>query len=215
MKKPLIASLAALGLLAIPATAAVTLANGGFETGDFSGWTTNPFASTVGAPGIGAQEGNFAAQLTTAATVNGVPEVNQSFAAAPGEVFTLSGYMLTETALPAGASFGLFKIVFRNIGGGDIVLPNENVLIGNNNVANPGAESDLLNSASPVNEWVFAQVQAIAPADTVEVLFLALDVEFNGGDNPVWFDNIQAVPEPSSALLLGMGALGLLFRRRN
>lgn len=214
MKKLLFAtSFTTLGLL-LSSAHAVVLANGGFETGTFSGWSGNFLASTVAAPGVGAQEGSFAGKLEGGANV---AEVNQVFPANPGEVFNLSGYMLSEATIPTGPSFGLFKIVFLNIANGVIPFPASNVSIGGYNASFPGAESTpFLNNGSPVNTWVFSEVQVLAPADTVQVQFLALNVDFAGGTNPIWFDGIQAtlIPEPTSVTLAGLGTLALLVRRR-
>lgn len=208
-----VASVASLGMLANPANAAV-LANGGFETGDLTGWSGNFLATTVGAPGVGAQEGSFAAKLEGPANV---AEVNQTVAANPGDVVTMSGYMLTEATIPAGASFGLFKIVFKNLANGDIPFDAGLVTIGGYNGSFPGAESTpFVDNSSAINTWVFSQVQVTAPAETVSVQFLALNVDFAGGNNPVWFDGIQAtvVPEPASVTMSGLGVLALLVRRR-
>jgi hypothetical protein len=203
-----------LGMLVHPVSA-VVLANGGFETGDLSGWGGNFLATTVGAPAIaGAQEGAFAAKLEGPTAV---AEVNQFFPANPGDVVTMSGYMLTEAAIPAGPSFGLFKIVFKNVANGDIPFDAGLVTIGGYNASFPGAESTpFVNNATPINTWVFSEVQVTAPAETASVQLLALNVDFAGGNNPIWFDGIQAsiVPEPTSLMLSGLGALTLLSRRR-
>lgn len=206
-------SLATLGLLS-SAAHAVVLANGGFETGDFTGWSGNLLASTVGAPGVGAQEGTKAAKLQGGFDV---AEVNQTFAANPGDVAKMSGWMLTEATLPGGPSFGLFKIVFRDSLNVDIAFPAANVTIGTYNSSFPGAESiPQLTSSSAINTWTFSEVEVLVPANTVSVLFLALNVDFNTGPNPIWFDGIQAsvIPEPTSVTMAGLGALALLVRRR-
>jgi hypothetical protein len=166
------------------------LANGGFEAGDFTGWTGNG-ANTVAAPVVGAQSGAFAAQLTTTGG-NGVADLSQSFAANPGDEINFSVWMLTEAALPAGASFGLAKIVFKDADGIDL-LP-ESASIGVINVDFPGIESQpFVNDASPVDTWVFSEAQGIAPAGTATVQFLLLNVDFAGGENPIWFDEAQAI----------------------
>jgi hypothetical protein len=216
MKNPLL--LTTVGIFAVLANpaSAVVLANAGFETGNLTGWSGNFLATTVGAPGVGAQEGSFAAKLEGPSNV---AEVNQTFAANPGDVVTMSGYMLTEATIPAGPSFGLFKIVFKNLANGDIPFDAGLVTIGGYNGSFPGAESTpFVNNASAINTWIFSQVQVTAPAETASVQFLALNVDFAGGNNPIWFDDIQAtivpIPEPASVMLSGLGALALLVRRR-
>lgn len=221
---PVVLAFAALALpLAASAPAANLLTNAGFETGDLSGWNlSGPGGSqSVGAPGVGAHSGDFALLLN--APADGVPEVNQglfggpsTFPASPGEEFNLSGYMLTESALPPGATFGLFKIVFEDAAGNDLVPASASKGIINNDF--PGVESQpFLNSDSPVNTWFFSEAQGVAPDGTASVAFLVLDVDFgNGANNPMWYDTISGslIPEPTS-LALGCFALaGLLVRRR-
>jgi len=169
----------------------IELANGGFETGDFSGWTVNAGDNTVGAPGAGARSGAFAAQLTQPGG-GGVPEIRQTFAASPGDEINLSAWLLTEAALPDGASFGLVKIVFQDAAGVDLIP--ESASIGVINTEFPGIESQpFLNSASPVDTWVFSQAQGVAPAGTAQVVFLVLNIDFAGGENPIWYDDAQAL----------------------
>ncbi|MGD9341237.1 MAG: hypothetical protein PVG76_09905, partial [Chromatiales bacterium] len=169
----------------------IELANGGFETGDFSGWTINAGDNTVGAPGAGARSGAFAAQLTQNGG-GGVPEIRQTFAASPGDEINLSAWLLTEAALPDGASFGLVKIVFQDAAGVDLIP--ESASIGVINTEFPGIESQpFLNSASPVDTWVFSQAQGVAPAGTAQVVFLVLNIDFAGGENPIWYDDAQAL----------------------
>ena len=99
--------------------------------------------------------------------------------------------MLTEAALPAGASFGLAKIVFKDADGNDLVP--ESASIGVINFDFPGIESQpFVNDASAIDTWVFSEAQGVAPAGTVEVIFQLLNVDFAGGENPIWFDDAQA-----------------------
>ena len=167
------------------------LTNGGFETGDLTGWVSlgNTPTQMIGAPGVGAQSGSSAIQLELSA---GVAEVRQSFPATPGEEYTMSGYMLTENALPTGATFGLLKVVFQDINGVD--LEPASVSAGAFSPPDfPGIDSQpFLNDASPINQWIFSEATGVAPAGTVQVVYLLLNVDFAGGTNPMWFDSIVA-----------------------
>lgn len=117
------------------------------------------------------------------------PNVFQSFPATPGQEFYMSGYMRTPATV-AGASFGLFKIEFRDTA--NAIIPPASVSIGGNAAA-PfyGAESTpFLNNASAVNQWIFSQTKAVAPANVATVWFYALNV--NQVDNLMYFDDIVA-----------------------
>ena len=165
------------------------LTNGDFETGDFTGWEGGAVIANnvkLGEPTVGAQSDMYAAELELAA---GVSELRQTFPAAPGDEFFMSGYMLTENALPSGPSLGLLKIVFQDVNGVDLVPAS--ISQGQNNVDFPGVESlPFIDATSPTDTWLLTEAQGVAPAGTVQVVFLALNVDFAGGSNPIWFDTI-------------------------
>ena len=217
---------AAIMLLATHASAANLLTNPGFETGDLTGWNNNGGGNnevSVGAPTAGAHQGNSALRLN--ALADGVPEANQGafggpgpvFAASPGDEFNFSAYMLTEAALPGGATFGLLKIVFEDADGNDLLPESASKGIINSSEF-PGIESQpFLNDSSATDTWIFTEAQGVAPAGTTSVQFLALNVDFgNGANHPMWFDTISAelVPEPGTFTLIGLALAGLLVWRR-
>ena len=131
--------MSAVAILFVPGGGGGLLTNGSFETGDLTGWL-DPFAgggsAIVDAPGVGAQNGDFAARLELA---SGVGELRQTFPASPGEEYNMNGWILTESALPVGPSFGLFKIVFRDENGADLEVID--IEIGGQDPAFPGVES--------------------------------------------------------------------------
>ena len=145
-----------------------------------------------------------------------VPGAFQTFPASPGEIWDFQGYMLTENALPADATFGLLKIVWSD---GVMDLPPGQINVGQPGPpANPGIESlPFLNSTSTPNTWQFTQAQGVAPAGTTQVSFFALFVDQSAGT--VYFDDLRAVriPEPASMALLGLamfsGAASVRRRR--
>ena len=172
------------------------LENADFETGDFTGWVPpfNPNVENaiVGAPKmVGAQDGDFAAQL---GIFNGVAELRQTFPAAPGDEFCMEGYMLSETALPFGTVFGLYKIVFQDADGNDLQIDGSLVTEGvAADPANPGVDSrPLLDFSTQPGTWIISRAQGVAPPETTQVVFLALDVDFSGFENFMWFDNLKA-----------------------
>jgi hypothetical protein len=179
------------------------LTNGGFETGDATGWTSS--GTIVTSP---AQAGLHSLQLAAAGGFT-VPLAFQVRTAAVGEEFNLSGYMYAAAPLPTGATFGLLKIVFEDALGND--LEPAAVSIGKFGPAdNPGGESQpFLTAASPVGTWIFTQVQAVAPAGTATVSFFALNVDEL--PNTMYFDSISAIEiEPA-----GSGQPRVFFRLNN
>ncbi len=190
--------LAVCALIALSAApqAMAQLLNGGFETDAFLDQEPVPFVSdwsgfggffTTSANLNPARTGVGALQLVGGGAF-GVPGAFQTFPATPGQVWDLQGYMRTNEALPAGATFGLLKIVF---GDGAVDLEPAAVNIGQlGPAANPGVEAlPFLNSASEVGTWQFAHAQGVAPAGTIEVRLFALFVDENPGT--VYFDDLQ------------------------
>ena len=117
----------------------------------------------------------------------GVPGAYQTFPANPGDIWDLQGYMLTQTALPADATFGLLKIVFSD-GVSDLVPAS--IIIGQNGpAANPGIEAlPQLNSTSTLNTWQFTEAKGVAPAGTTVVKLFALMVDQSAGTG--YFDDL-------------------------
>jgi hypothetical protein len=161
------------------------LVNPGFELGNASGWLGSGVASTSHA-----KAGNYSMRLQAPGGF-AVPVAFQTLPASPGDEFNLSGYMLTTAPLPTNATFGLFKIVFQDSVGNDLVPAS--VSIGQFGPGdNPGGESlPFLNAGSPVYTWVFSEVQAVAPPGTTTVLFFALNVDQS--PSTIYFDAIRAV----------------------
>ena len=129
------------------------LENPSFETGDASGWVNPPpVDGMVGAPGVGAQSGRFAVEITVPGG-GAVPEARQFLPASPGEVWEMRGFMLSENALPSGPSFGLLKVVFQDEFGVDLLV--KDIEIGGQNFDFPGIESTpFFDAAQPANTWV-------------------------------------------------------------
>lgn len=181
------------------------LADPGFETGTTFGWAGD--GSVVAAPAEGGS--NYSLQLTAPGGYV-VPAAYQGFTASPGDEFYFSGWMYAPASLSPGTT-GLLKMVFRDSGGNDLT-PASYVIGGPptppNDADFPGAESTpKLTSASPTSTWIFSEVQAVAPANTVEVFFYILNV----GEvaTTLYFDTLEAydVLAAGGALALAPGAV--------
>lgn len=185
------------------------LANTDFEDG-LTDWAAGGGGPTISAPGVGANDGNFAALLKAP---NAVSFIEQVFPTAPGDEVSISGFLLTEAAIPAGPSFGLLKIEFRDAMGGP--LEADTITTGVASAPdNPGIDSQpFLDAASSVDTWVFTEAAGTAPAGAVEVAFLALNVDFAGGSNPIWVDTVMATTSAEDCILGdvdGNGVVNLL-----
>jgi hypothetical protein len=147
------------------------LANAGFDTGTAQGWSTG--GSVVS---TNPQAGSHSLELAGGGAFS-VPSAFQSFPASPGEIYTLSGYLYTESTLPGDATFGILKIVFKD--GNDMDLEPASILAGQPGPpAHPGAESlPLLNANSPIQQWIFSEAEAVAPPATETVQFFILNVD--------------------------------------
>src|SRR5688572_4148942 len=115
------------------------LANPGFEDDAVmgqepvpgaTGWTTagNAPSATASAPLDPVRTGVGSLQHVTPGGFS-VPVTYQTFTASPGQVWDLSGYMLSKEALPANATNALLKIVFGD-GAADLQIPAGNILVG-------------------------------------------------------------------------------------
>jgi hypothetical protein len=174
------------------------LANPGFETdavmdappgGAVTGWSTFNGGGQASATLDPVRTGIGSLRLPGGGGFS-VPGAFQTFPASPGQLWDVQGYLLTKDLLPAGATFGLLKIVFGN-GTGD--LPAASITIGQAApAANPGIESlPQLNSTSALNTWQFTHAQGVAPAGTIEVRIFALFVDQVAGTGYV--DDVQAL----------------------
>jgi hypothetical protein len=169
-----------------PNTPANLLANGDFELGNAFHWA--PWGTATNAV---ARDGIYSLQLDAAGGFK-VPSAFQTVPAAPGEEFNLSGYMYTAAPLPADITLGLFKIVFRDQFGTDLLPASISVGNPSGDPTYPGAESlPVLDASSPVGSWEFSQAQAVAPPNTVTVSFYVMNIDQSA--NTMYFDSIEAV----------------------
>jgi hypothetical protein len=92
LAKGLAPSLLAAALTLTPGTSARALSNAGFESGNFSGWSTFGDADVVGSEiGRAPTEGSFQALLSNASGSVSGPSLESSLGLAPGSLFNACG----------------------------------------------------------------------------------------------------------------------------
>jgi hypothetical protein len=190
--------------LGIATPSSAQLVNGGFESG-LTGWSAFNGAIAAVSP---VRSGSGSLELPGVGGYS-VPGAFETFAASPGQIWDFQGYMLTQSALPAGP-FGVLKIVWDDASMTD--LQASTVYIGAGvGPANPGIEAlPHLDSGATPNTWLFSEAQGVAPASTAYVKFFALNIDASA--ETIYVDDLSAtmVPEPSSMALALSGLLGLV-----
>jgi hypothetical protein len=173
------------------------IVNGGFETGDFSGWNANVEASFVVLPsgqnGIPSHSGNYYVNFGTYTDAPGI--LSQTVSDMSGSNYTLAMWLLGDGGVNE------FKVQWDGTTIYDMSIP------------------DTLHTPTPYYIQLSFTVQGTG-SDTVTLY------GGDNGDNPgaITLDDVSlvpaasAVPEPTSLALLGMGILGVagyVCRRRN
>jgi hypothetical protein len=184
------------------------IVNGGFELG----WPEN-WATWGSATAMQSHSGSFSLQLSASGGFT-VPSAFQTIPASPGDLFNLSGYLLTPAILPGNSTFGLLKIVFKDAGGNDLEPASINI---GTAAAGPyfGAESlPVLDSGVPAGEWIFTEAEAVAPESAVSVSFFLLNIDESA--STMYFDSIVATnPNIQAAPTLAPQGPVLFFRLTN
>jgi hypothetical protein len=185
--------------------------NGDFETGDFTGWTpfpTGPGQQTV--TSINPSSAPYAAEI-----INNVATGNSAIRQVRiGAGIVTSGQTVT-ISFDARGSYGEGGVanaeLFYEIEGGGI------------------SSSEILGGGPPLaingdpDVWTPFLFTTTPVTDVSGGVTLALGASNGAVNNPsttMWYDNVSVtvdvatIPEPASAVLLGLGGLGLLIRRR-
>ncbi len=210
MKKTLTASFVLVSLIALSSAPLVSAAqveltiNGGFETGDFTGWTQ--FPTGVGqqtVTNVNPSSGTFAGAINNNVTLS-----NSLFKQAnigigivqPNQLVTISFDARGSYAVPGGVAFAEF---FSELSGGGT---SSAVILGG---------APLAINADP-NVWKTFNFTATTGVDVSGGVTLQLGAT-NGPGQPttMFYDNVSVsvpgvVPEPSSVALIGASLIGLV-----
>lgn len=182
--------------------------NGGFETGDFTGWTQFPTgAGQQTVDGVNPSSGTFAGKINNDVDFSNSLMKQANLAAGlltPGQTVTVSFDARGSYAVPGGVAFAE---LFSELDGGG--TSKAEILSG----------APLAINGDP-NVWTtFNFVRTLGP-DVSGGVTLQLGAT-NGPGNPttMWYDNVSVsvdslTPEPTSVTLLSLAGLALIGRRR-
>jgi hypothetical protein len=96
--------LGAMRAVAPPAALANLISNGGFETGDFTGWTTN-ITDTVHTGVDGSPHSGASAAAFGSVNVGTLDTISQTFATTPGDSYTVSYWLMNNDLSQSGTEF--------------------------------------------------------------------------------------------------------------
>lgn len=184
--------------------------NGGFETGDFTGWTqfdTGPGSQTIVSPG--SLSGN-AANLnnTSPGTANLIKNANIGIGiVTPNSPITIEFDAIGNFG-PGGVAFAE---LFSELSGGGT---SASVILGGAPLNGAASFGNYANGT-----WQSFSFNAVTGPDVsggVTVQFNAATGAFSGSTSQLYVDNLRVtvVPEPASLGLLALGGLTMLRRRR-
>ena len=214
--------------LAALSNIASAITNGGFETGDFTGWSTIGVTSIeTAAYGAGPTEGSYQALMATdacsvsdsaietflglaAGTLDGLVAANatagsaikQTMTASAGDILTFDWNFLTDEVWE-GDDVPDFAFV--------------SIVSGTSGILADAVSSTFVSSSTPFyDETGFTMFPYTFP--TSGTFTLGFGVMHEGDemvDSGLLLDNVTIIPEPATVAMLGLGALSLLRRKRS
>jgi hypothetical protein len=216
-----------LTLAVLPNIASADVTNGGFETGDFTGWSTIGVASIeTAAYGAGPTEGSYQALVISedgslvsdstietflglaAGTLDGLIDddatagsaIKQTITASAGDMLTFDWNFLTDEMVGTVPDFTFVSIV----SGTSEIL------------ADVGSSTFVSSATTFSNETGFTMFTYTFPTSgTFTLGFGVMHAWDNEVDSGLLLDNVTIIPEPTTICLLGLGALSLLRRKRS
>lgn len=203
MSRALLAAAAALGCCAFASSSASAqnlITNGSFETGDLSGFVVDPF--NAGRTQVTAYSGNYCCQ--------GATPPDGTFGAAFGGGGATDGEIAQTFATTVGQQYTV-SLQYAGVGDG---VANLQVAVGDANTFTPYAGFPV--TLTPLYNGTFQTFTQTFTATSTSSGIDIIGQNNGGGSADVLVDNIviTVVPEPASAAVLVLGALGLAARRR-
>jgi hypothetical protein len=186
-----VTNLLCMAMLAVAAQA-TTVFNGGFETGDLTGWTlTNgsvydavcQAGTPIGAATCIVNSGDYAMSLGHA---GGVTALSQSLTTTPGAIYTLDFYLANDN--PTDVGVDTFEVMWD------------------------GSSVYSLSSPQPSFPYTLVSLNVTATSNSTTLAFLAQQ------DPSQWFlddVSVQAIPEATTMLMVAFGLVTAGLARRS
>ena len=205
MKKALFLLTILCVLLFMAQISSASLVNGGFESGNMTGWTlTGSGGVQTSVPDIGVKEGSYSGRISAGLGVDVYTTLSQTFDLAAGD--TITGWYALRTSDRSYHDLAYGKIT---TGSGSSYLWQAEmptpVIVGLNWVGK-----------TDWTEWSWTAPES----GTYTLEFGVANVGNNSWSSTVYLDNITisaapaaAVPIPPTVLLFGTGLVGLVFSR--
>lgn len=172
------------------------ISNGGFETGDLTGWTAETYSTsqsiTVQSDAAYVYEGTYSAALWANDTTSSWLEIYQNIACTEGMEFTVSMYYLEEAGNWAGMGV---NITYYDADWN--YLDYEWVEVLSTSTEGTGSWLEFSQDYTAVTDAAYAEISIVM-----------------GNWGTVYVDAVSVVPEPATLLLLGAGAVLSACRKR-